>query len=140
MAAPAPRTQTLSLGGPLQPGELQQLLRRSGELLATTGAELLLCESGELAADMLSVHALARIALLARRRGCRVALVDAAPQLRSLIGFVGLANVLPCATVADRAAIRTRAESLGVETLGQAEQGKDRVGREEEGELDDPRA
>lgn len=138
MAALSPRTQTLSIGGPLEPGDLPELLERSRALLAASHVELLVCAVGELTADLLSVEALARIALVARRGGCRVVLAGAAPQLRALVGLLGLAEVLPCAGPGDAAAVCLPGATLGVEMLSQAEQGEERVGREEKRELDDP--
>jgi hypothetical protein len=70
--------------------------------------------------DVLTIDALARLELAARRGGLRFRLRDASDQLRDLIAFVGLADV------------------LRVEPRRQAEQGEERVGVEEERELDDP--
>src|SRR3954453_20152010 len=46
--------------------------------------------------DLATVGALARLQLLAKRRGERVRLRQAAPELVELIAFAGLADVLPC--------------------------------------------
>ena len=73
-----------------------------------------------LAADVLTVDALARLQLSARRRGRLLRLVDASGELQELIALVGLRDV------------------LGVESQRQPEQGEQRVGVEEECELDDP--
>jgi hypothetical protein len=70
--------------------------------------------------DVLTIDALARLELAARRGGLRFRLHDASDQLRDLIAFVGLTDV------------------LRVEPRRQAEQGEERVGIEEERELDDP--
>jgi hypothetical protein len=73
-----------------------------------------------LAADVLTVDALARLRLSASRRGRRLRLRDASGELQELIALVGLSDV------------------LGVESQRQPEQGEKRVGVEEERELDDP--
>jgi hypothetical protein len=73
-----------------------------------------------LAADVLTVDALARLQLSARRCGRRLRLRDASGELQDLIAFVGLSEV------------------LGVELQWQPEQREQRVGVEEERELDDP--
>jgi hypothetical protein len=70
--------------------------------------------------DVVTIDALARLELAARRGGLRFRLHDASDQLRDLIAFVGLTDV------------------LRVEPRRQAEQGEERVGIEEERELDDP--
>jgi hypothetical protein len=75
-----------------------------------------------LAPDVVTVDALARLELAARRGGLQFRLQHASDQLRDLIAFAGLENV------------------LRVEPRGQAEQGEQRVGVEEERELDDPSA
>jgi anti-anti-sigma regulatory factor len=71
--------------------------------------------------DAGTVDALARLQLTARRSGACVRLCNATAELRELVDFMGLSDVLLC-----------------VEARGQAEQRKHRVGVEEERELDDP--
>ena len=73
-------------------------------------------------ADLRSVERLARLQLAARRSGVELRLTRVPEELRELITFVGLA------------------EALGLEPRGQAEEREERVGVEEEGELDDPSA
>ena len=73
-----------------------------------------------LAADVLTVDALARLQLSSRRRGRRLRLREASGELQDLIAFVGLSEV------------------LGVELQRQTEQREQRIGVEEERELDDP--
>ena len=74
-------------------------------------------------ADLGTVESLARLQLAARRSGLHLRLRHVPNELRELITFVGLAEVL-----------------LGVEPRRQAEEREQRVGVEEEGELDDPPA
>jgi hypothetical protein len=71
-------------------------------------------------ADLGTVDRLARLRLAARRSGLELRLTRVPPELEELITFVGLA------------------EALGLGPRGQAEERKERVGVEEEGELDDP--
>ena len=52
------------------------------------------CDATDLPADAAVVDALARVALVARRHGCQLWLCDAAPELRELIEFMGLSDVL----------------------------------------------
>jgi anti-anti-sigma regulatory factor len=56
--------------------------------------EVLRCEVAGVAADAAALDALARLALLARRRGCELRICGASPELRSLITLAGLADVL----------------------------------------------
>ena len=44
--------------------------------------------------DAVTVDALARLQLAAQRRGCRVRLRNASAELRELVAFMGLADVL----------------------------------------------
>jgi hypothetical protein len=77
---------------------------------------------GALAPDALTIDVLARLQLAARRLGRRVQLRNVSDELRKLIAFVGLAEVL----------------ELGLEPIGEAEEREDRLGGEEERELGDP--
>jgi anti-anti-sigma regulatory factor len=52
------------------------------------------CDASEMAADAAAVDALARMQLTARRHGVEIRLVGVSPELRSLIAFLGLAEVL----------------------------------------------
>jgi ABC-type transporter Mla MlaB component len=94
MAASPPRTVTLAIRVPLERADLAGLFERTCALLQGDGAELLRCEVAGVPADAVAVDALARLALAARRRGCRVRLCGASDELRELVGFVGLADVL----------------------------------------------
>jgi hypothetical protein len=73
-------------------------------------------------ADVLTVDALARLQLSARRHGRRLRVRHASDDLHDLIDLVGLR------------------EALGVEPRRQPEQREERVGVEEERELPDPAA
>lgn len=75
---------------------------------------------GALAPDAVAVDALARLQLTARRLGLEIRLRHASSELQELLAFVGLRDV------------------LRVEAGGQAEEREQRVGVEEERELDDP--
>ena len=72
--------------------------------------------------DLGTVESLARLQLAARRCGVELRLSRVPRELEELITFVGLA------------------EALRLEPRGQAEEREERVGVEEEGELDDPSA
>jgi ABC-type transporter Mla MlaB component len=53
------------------------------------------CDVACARADVLTVEALARLQLAARRHGCRVTLRHASEELLQLIAFMGLRDVLP---------------------------------------------
>jgi len=82
----------------------------------------IVCDVGALVPDAFTIDTLARLQLMARRHGFEIRLRDASSELRDLLDFVGLRDV------------------LRVETGGQPEQREERVGIEEERELDDPPA
>jgi ABC-type transporter Mla MlaB component len=64
------------------------------ELLETSGATLAICDVCDAGSDAVSVDALARIRRIAREHGCEVRVCGASDDLRSLITFVGLQEVL----------------------------------------------
>jgi STAS domain len=80
------------------------------------------CDVSALTADVHALHALARLQLTARRHGVELRLRHASRELEDLLVFAGLRD------------------ALRVETGGHAEQGEQRLGVEEERELDDPSA
>jgi hypothetical protein len=82
----------------------------------------IVCDVGALTPDAAAVDALARLQLAARRIGLEVRLRHASRELQGLIVCCGLDEV------------------LRVEAGGQAEERKERLGAEEERQLDDPPA
>jgi ABC-type transporter Mla MlaB component len=87
-------TVTLAITGPLARTDLPQLFARTCRLLEADGVQLLRCEVSDVAADAVAVDALARLALAARRRGCRMELRGASADLYELVAFMGLTGVL----------------------------------------------
>lgn len=75
-----------------------------------------------------AIDALARLQLEARRRGHRIALSNASPELVDLLDFAGLSSVLPCLESAD----------LVVEVKRQPEEREEPLGVEKEGDAADP--
>jgi ABC-type transporter Mla MlaB component len=94
MAVPAQRSVSIEIRAPLWREDLPGLVERTCALLEDRPCEVLRCEVGALAPDAVAVDALARLALAARRRSCSVRLGGVSPQLRTLIGFAGLDEVL----------------------------------------------
>jgi ABC-type transporter Mla MlaB component len=94
MAGLAPHTIAFAVRGPIARADLPGLCDRICTLFAQSGAELALCDVHEVPADAVTVDALARLQLGARRAGCKVRLRGASPELRALVTFMGLEDVL----------------------------------------------
>jgi ABC-type transporter Mla MlaB component len=95
MAAPEAQTITFALSAPIARADLQLLCECVCGLVERTGADVALCDVSRLDPSAVTVDALARLQLAARRRGCEVRLRRPSNELRKLVDFMGLANVLP---------------------------------------------
>jgi ABC-type transporter Mla MlaB component len=95
MAASPPQTIAFSIHGPIARADLPGLCERVCALLAGGEATVAVCDVRSVEPDAVTVEALARLQLAARRSGCQVRLREASPELRRLIGFMGLDAVLP---------------------------------------------
>jgi ABC-type transporter Mla MlaB component len=91
----APRTIVFAIGGPIARAELPGLCDRVCALLERSGAGIALCDVSGIDPDGVTVDALARLQLAARRHDCQVRLRRASPELLELVAFMGLADVLP---------------------------------------------
>jgi ABC-type transporter Mla MlaB component len=90
-----PRTVHFTIHAPLTREDLPGLCDRVCALLAATDPVLAYCDvGGAPRPDAVTVDALARLALAARRRGCRVRLRNATPELHALTALMGLTEVL----------------------------------------------
>ena len=95
MAPQSPVTLVFAIEGPIARSDLPGLCRRVRSVLEGSGAEVALCDVSTVAeVDAVSVEALARLQLLARRLGCQVRLQNASDELLDLVAFMGLTNVL----------------------------------------------
>jgi ABC-type transporter Mla MlaB component len=81
--------------GPIARSDLDGLCDRVCRLLERSDAARAVCDVHGLAADAVAVDALARLQLAARHHGCRVVLRRASDELRDLVAFMGLQDVLP---------------------------------------------
>ena len=95
MTASIPKTITFAIWGPIARDELPGLCDRVCALFTATAPDVALCRCDGVPADAVTVDALARLQLAARGHGCQVRLLGAAPALRDLVRFMGLADVLP---------------------------------------------
>ena len=125
MAALPGSTTVFTIRGPLGPMDVHGLCARLCASLVSAPAEVALCDVDELVEpDLLTIDALARLQLAARRMGSTVRLRAVPRDLHALLVCVGLDDVIPPAR-------------LRVETRRQPEQREEPLGVEEEGELDD---
>jgi ABC-type transporter Mla MlaB component len=95
MGVSAPKTIGFAVRGPIAPADLPGLCERVCALLQENTSEVVLCDVHGVEPDAVTVDALARLQLGARRSGCRVRLCRASPELRELVAFMGLEDVLP---------------------------------------------
>jgi ABC-type transporter Mla MlaB component len=95
MAAPAPTTITFAVWGPIARSDLPGLCDRICALLTSSDAAVALCDVRGVGPDAVTVDALARLQLAARRNGCQVRLRNASDELVELLAFMGLSDVLP---------------------------------------------
>ena len=95
MTTPVRQTLRFAIRGPIARDDLPGLCDRVCALLASHPPGIVLCDVAGVEPDAVTVDALARLQLAARRRGCEVRLRGASPTLRELLRFMGLPDVLP---------------------------------------------
>jgi ABC-type transporter Mla MlaB component len=95
MASRPPKTISLAVGGPIARADLPGLCEHICALLEQNGSDLALCDVSGVEPDAVTVDALARLQLAARRQGCHVRLRHASAELLELVTFMGLRDVLP---------------------------------------------
>ena len=83
-----------AIWGPIARDDLPGLCDRVCALLAAAGASVALCDVTGVAADAVTVDALARLQLAAKRNRCLIQLRGASDDLRALVAFMGLQDVL----------------------------------------------
>jgi ABC-type transporter Mla MlaB component len=94
MSAPA-STIVFSIDGPIARADLPGLCDRVCALLQQGRPDVALCDVSGVDVDAVTVDALARLQLAARRHGCTVRLQNASGELLELVSFMGLRDVLP---------------------------------------------
>ena len=95
MAAPAPQPVAFAIRGPITRADLPGLCERVCALLERNDADAVVCDVRGVEPDAVTVDALARLQLAARRHGCRVRLRNASEELLELLAFMALRDVLP---------------------------------------------
>jgi ABC-type transporter Mla MlaB component len=95
MTASAEERITFAIWGPIAREDLPGLCDRVCSMLTASTARVAHADVEGVEPDAVTVDALARLQLAARRRGCQVRLRNASPELRELVAFMGLEDVLP---------------------------------------------
>jgi ABC-type transporter Mla MlaB component len=88
-------TLAIAIAGPITPADLPGLCHRVCGLLERNRPDVAFCDVSGIDPDAVTVDALARLQLAARRHGCQVRLRRASNELRELVDFMGLRDVLP---------------------------------------------
>jgi len=91
---PCEEALVFSITGPIARTDLPGLCDRVCALLERSGASRAVCDVTGVQVDAVTIDALARLQLAAHRRGCHVRLRRASPELRELVTFLGLRDVL----------------------------------------------
>jgi uncharacterized protein len=126
MPTPGPHSVAFAISGPITRADLPGLCTRVCGLLSASSAEIAFCDVTGVQSDAVTVDALARLQLAAQRLGCRVLLRNASSDLRALVAFMGLTDVLP----ADAARVSRRRKQARLETrkgVEMAENGNSRM-------------
>ena len=89
------QTVAFAVWGPIARSDLPGLCDRVCAVLERSAAEVVFCDVTGVAPDAVTVDALARLQLAAHRQGCLVRLRNASDELRELVTFMGLSDVLP---------------------------------------------
>jgi ABC-type transporter Mla MlaB component len=94
MHAEAHEPVAFAIRGPIVRDDLPGLCARVCALLGDAPAGLVYCDVAGVEPDAVCVDALARLQLGAKAHSCTVRLRNATPELRELVAFMGLADVL----------------------------------------------
>jgi ABC-type transporter Mla MlaB component len=84
------------ISGPIRREDLPGLCARVCAFLPDAGS-VVRCDVAGVEPDVVTVDAVARLQLAAKRRGCEVRLCGASDALLELVVLMGLTHVLPCA-------------------------------------------
>jgi ABC-type transporter Mla MlaB component len=83
-----------SVRGPIARADLPGLCERICGLLSSAHGDVAWCDVSDVPPDAVTVDALARLQVAARRTGCSIRLRNASPELRELVVFMGLGDVV----------------------------------------------
>jgi anti-anti-sigma regulatory factor len=126
----SPRSEPMleiGVGGAIARAEIPALCEQVHRLLASGHADRLICDVGAVALpDAVTIDALARLQLTARRLGRDIGLRHASCELRELLDLAGLSEVIPLSA------------GSRIDARRQAEQREEGRGVQEEGDPADP--
>jgi anti-anti-sigma factor len=92
---PAPGPMVVEIAGRIDRADISSLCERVRAAVAASTVAVVVCDVGGLThADCVTVDALARLQLTVGRLGCRLRLRAVSPELRVLVRFVGLGEIL----------------------------------------------
>jgi ABC-type transporter Mla MlaB component len=94
MAAPGRDMVAFTIRGPIARTDLPGLCERVCALLAASRASVVVCDVQRVEPDAVTVDALARLQLAARRHGCQIRLRGTTTELHDLVTFMGLSDVI----------------------------------------------
>jgi ABC-type transporter Mla MlaB component len=86
---------SFAITGPIAREDLPGICKRVRSVLDESGT-VVRCDVAGIEPDAVTVDAIARLQLAARRRGCVVRLCNASDALLELVELMGLTNVLAC--------------------------------------------
>jgi ABC-type transporter Mla MlaB component len=95
MGVSTPKSVTFAIRGPITREDLPGLCDRVCAVLTESRAGVVLCDVRGVEPDAVTVDALCRLQLGARRNACMIRLRHASPELLELVAFMGLSEVLP---------------------------------------------
>lgn len=124
-----PNTIVFVISGPIGRADIARLCEHARLLLEDCDARVVVCDVGALVdPDAVTVDALARLQLTARRLGRQMRLQDACGELEELLALIGLSDAVPCGP------------GLPLQSRGQSEEREQGRGVEEETDPADPLA
>ncbi len=94
MSATRPRALAFTIHGPIARADLPDLCDRFCALVSGSDADVVHCLVIGVEPDAVTVDALAQLQLGARRNACAVRLHGVSDELRALVAFMGLADVI----------------------------------------------
>ena len=83
-----------SVRGPIARADLPGLCERICGLLSSAPGEVAWCDVAGVPPDAVTVDALARLQMAAHRTGCSIRLRNTSQELRELVAFMGLSDVV----------------------------------------------
>jgi anti-anti-sigma regulatory factor len=124
-----PSTIEIGIGPRIDRTDIPALCDRARALMKDASTERLICDVGEVfRPDAVTVDALARLQLTARRLGCRLSIRHPRGELQELLALMGLSEVFPLWN------------DSGFGSWRQTEEREEPRGVEEEGDSADPTA